>query len=241
MQRPNLTLLFPILSLSLSLSPHSRTPQSKEGEVPETYNRWGLATETERHWKTEENLNPVLHNVAFKEKKKEEKKMAWCCNRLLNKVFLSPGPLYFSPKCRKHVYRLYHHTRDCTIPACKPHSTPTGETALFVSPTANRSQANLSFRPLFSLSLSFLRLQEMCEASHATSRQPAVHGGVAHMQGTATHHSNTSVEVWGEDDCTGGLTLLENQNRTGQTCDTVLLLKQKLLVLDSFTMQWCAK
>ncbi|XP_053738145.1 ALK and LTK ligand 2b-like isoform X1 [Synchiropus splendidus] len=29
------------------------------------------------------------------------------------------GPLYFSPKCRKQVYRLYHHTRDCTIPARK--------------------------------------------------------------------------------------------------------------------------
>ncbi|KAK0141110.1 ALK and LTK ligand 2 [Merluccius polli] len=29
------------------------------------------------------------------------------------------GPLYFSPKCRKHVYRLYHNTRVCTIPACK--------------------------------------------------------------------------------------------------------------------------
>ncbi|XP_053500383.1 ALK and LTK ligand 2a-like isoform X1 [Ictalurus furcatus] len=29
------------------------------------------------------------------------------------------GPLYFSPKCRKHVYRLYHNTRDCTIPACE--------------------------------------------------------------------------------------------------------------------------
>ncbi|XP_068614656.1 ALK and LTK ligand 2-like [Brachionichthys hirsutus] len=27
------------------------------------------------------------------------------------------GPLYFGPKCRKDVYRLYHHTRDCTIPA----------------------------------------------------------------------------------------------------------------------------
>ncbi|XP_070705788.1 aLK and LTK ligand 2a [Pempheris klunzingeri] len=27
------------------------------------------------------------------------------------------GPLYFSPKCRKHVYRVYHHTRECTIPA----------------------------------------------------------------------------------------------------------------------------
>nr|XP_046229277.1 ALK and LTK ligand 2-like [Scatophagus argus] len=27
------------------------------------------------------------------------------------------GPLYFGPKCRKHVYRLYHYTRDCTIPA----------------------------------------------------------------------------------------------------------------------------
>uniref|UniRef100_A0A9J8BE37 ALK and LTK ligand 2a n=1 Tax=Cyprinus carpio carpio TaxID=630221 RepID=A0A9J8BE37_CYPCA len=26
------------------------------------------------------------------------------------------GPLYFSPKCRKYVYRLYHNTRDCTIP-----------------------------------------------------------------------------------------------------------------------------
>ncbi|XP_077409584.1 aLK and LTK ligand 2a [Vanacampus margaritifer] len=27
------------------------------------------------------------------------------------------GPLYFSPKCRKHVYHVYHQTRDCTIPA----------------------------------------------------------------------------------------------------------------------------
>ncbi|XP_008294400.1 aLK and LTK ligand 2a [Stegastes partitus] len=30
---------------------------------------------------------------------------------------LLTGPLYFSPKCRKNVYRVYHHTRDCTIPA----------------------------------------------------------------------------------------------------------------------------
>ncbi|KAK7129207.1 hypothetical protein R3I94_017427 [Phoxinus phoxinus] len=27
------------------------------------------------------------------------------------------GHLYFSPKCRKNAYRLYHNTRDCTIPA----------------------------------------------------------------------------------------------------------------------------
>ncbi|KAL0969358.1 hypothetical protein UPYG_G00226040 [Umbra pygmaea] len=27
------------------------------------------------------------------------------------------GPLYFNPKCRKHFYRLYHNTRECTIPA----------------------------------------------------------------------------------------------------------------------------
>ncbi|XP_049426079.1 ALK and LTK ligand 1-like [Epinephelus fuscoguttatus] len=27
------------------------------------------------------------------------------------------GPLYFNPKCRKHFHRLYHNTRDCTIPA----------------------------------------------------------------------------------------------------------------------------
>ncbi|XP_061843278.1 aLK and LTK ligand 2a [Nerophis lumbriciformis] len=26
------------------------------------------------------------------------------------------GPLYFSPKCREHVHKLYHQ-RDCTIPA----------------------------------------------------------------------------------------------------------------------------
>ncbi|XP_030700386.2 ALK and LTK ligand 2 [Lagenorhynchus albirostris] len=26
------------------------------------------------------------------------------------------GPLYFSPKCSKHFHRLYHNTRDCTIP-----------------------------------------------------------------------------------------------------------------------------
>ncbi|XP_056150136.1 ALK and LTK ligand 2b-like [Lampris incognitus] len=27
------------------------------------------------------------------------------------------GPLYFGPKCRRQVYRLYHQTRDCSIPA----------------------------------------------------------------------------------------------------------------------------
>ncbi|KAM8904938.1 ALK and LTK ligand 2-like [Spinachia spinachia] len=26
------------------------------------------------------------------------------------------GRLHFSPKCRKHFYRLYHNTRDCTTP-----------------------------------------------------------------------------------------------------------------------------
>uniref|UniRef100_A0A2K5CKB4 ALK and LTK ligand 2 n=1 Tax=Aotus nancymaae TaxID=37293 RepID=A0A2K5CKB4_AOTNA len=29
------------------------------------------------------------------------------------------GPLYFSPKCSKHFHRLYHNTRDCTIPMCQ--------------------------------------------------------------------------------------------------------------------------
>ncbi|XP_037384486.1 ALK and LTK ligand 2 [Talpa occidentalis] len=27
------------------------------------------------------------------------------------------GPLYFSPRCSKHFHRLYHNTRDCTVPA----------------------------------------------------------------------------------------------------------------------------
>uniref|UniRef100_A0A3Q3J4C3 ALK and LTK ligand 1 n=1 Tax=Monopterus albus TaxID=43700 RepID=A0A3Q3J4C3_MONAL len=26
------------------------------------------------------------------------------------------GPLYFTPKCRKHFHRLYHNSRDCTTP-----------------------------------------------------------------------------------------------------------------------------
>ncbi|XP_062417584.1 ALK and LTK ligand 2-like [Pungitius pungitius] len=26
------------------------------------------------------------------------------------------GPLHFNPKCRKQFYRLYHSTRDCTVP-----------------------------------------------------------------------------------------------------------------------------
>ncbi|XP_060922765.1 ALK and LTK ligand 2b [Limanda limanda] len=26
------------------------------------------------------------------------------------------GPLYFNPKCKKHFNRLYHNTRDCTVP-----------------------------------------------------------------------------------------------------------------------------
>ncbi|KAJ6665908.1 hypothetical protein lerEdw1_001380 [Lerista edwardsae] len=37
----------------------------------------------------------------------------------IHDLFLSPGPLYFGPKCTKHFHRLYHNTRDCTIPACK--------------------------------------------------------------------------------------------------------------------------
>nr|XP_033791406.1 ALK and LTK ligand 2 [Geotrypetes seraphini]XP_033791407.1 ALK and LTK ligand 2 [Geotrypetes seraphini]XP_033791408.1 ALK and LTK ligand 2 [Geotrypetes seraphini] len=35
-------------------------------------------------------------------------------NKFLNHL---TGPLYFSPKCSKHFHRLYHTTRDCTIPA----------------------------------------------------------------------------------------------------------------------------
>lgn len=32
-------------------------------------------------------------------------------------ITILTGPLYFGPKCKKDVYRLYHNTRDCTIPA----------------------------------------------------------------------------------------------------------------------------
>ncbi|KAF0023554.1 hypothetical protein F2P81_024184 [Scophthalmus maximus] len=72
------------------------------------------------------------------------------------------GPLYFSPKCRKQVYRVYHHTRDCTIPAWSEHC--------------------LKMQPLSSLSVSssLLRLQKVRAAPHTASWQSAVHRGVAH-------------------------------------------------------------
>ena len=137
----------------------------------------------ERHRKTEEKVNPVLHHVALKKKKaKKKQKTVLCRNRLLNKVFLSPGPLYFSPKCRKHVYKLYHHTRDCTIPACKPHSTPTRKRQSLSVQCATGKPLTCKSLVLSPFLFSFLRLQEMCKASHATSRQPAVHGGVAHAR-----------------------------------------------------------
>lgn len=50
------------------------------------------------------------------------------------------GPLYFGRKCRKHVYKVYHHNRDCTIPACKPHVR-----FLFV---ASASRNRHSFKPV---------------------------------------------------------------------------------------------
>ncbi|TEA10156.1 hypothetical protein DBR06_SOUSAS6210015, partial [Sousa chinensis] len=29
------------------------------------------------------------------------------------------GPVTFSAECSKHFHRLYHNTRDCSMPACK--------------------------------------------------------------------------------------------------------------------------
>ncbi|MEJ1272395.1 ALK and LTK ligand 1 [Cricetulus griseus] len=31
----------------------------------------------------------------------------------------SAGPVTFSAECSKHFHRLYHNTRDCSMPACK--------------------------------------------------------------------------------------------------------------------------
>lgn len=99
--------------------------------------------------------------------------MFWECSyKMLSSL---AGPLYFSPKCRKHVYRLYHHTRDCTIPACKANLYP----ALLTLLSRRCSQS----APTHAQISRFLpRLQTMRAASHTTSRQPAVHRGVAHSR-----------------------------------------------------------
>ncbi|KAI4573925.1 hypothetical protein MJT46_005165 [Ovis ammon polii x Ovis aries] len=48
------------------------------------------------------------------------------------------GPLYFSPKCSKHFHRLYHNTRDCTIPACEKQRVNWREGCSLGSGTATR-------------------------------------------------------------------------------------------------------
>lgn len=86
--------LWMFLSLCRNLS---QRPQ-KEREGYKTLNRW----------------DPFEFSVTSKQQRKTNvfENFNWA-------VFLPSGPLYFSPKCRKHVYRLYHNTRDCTIPACE--------------------------------------------------------------------------------------------------------------------------
>ncbi|KAM3602277.1 uncharacterized protein V6R79_001237 [Siganus canaliculatus] len=80
--------------------PNSRT------EAPETTRTRSTSVETRdlRNLRTERGEKTVV--VFPRDLRKKEK--------FLKHI---TGPLYFSPKCRKHVYRLYHHTRDCTIPA----------------------------------------------------------------------------------------------------------------------------
>lgn len=115
---------FPISSLCSLIPQRSQ----KEREIPKIYNRWGLIANfyapgvwrvwggaayyeranimewREDIWRSQNDMENKLHP-------------AWAMTMLSS---LS-GPLYFGSKCRKHVYRVYHHTRDCTIPACKLH------------------------------------------------------------------------------------------------------------------------
>lgn len=98
-----------------------------------------------------------------------------------------PGPITFSSKCRKNAYRLYHHTRDCTLPACKPQLL-----SIFCvrRESYHHPISTLCMKRKRSLSLSLcflsLRLQKMCATSLTACRQPTVHRGVAdtHSKGT---------------------------------------------------------
>ena len=82
------------------------------------------------------------------------------------------GPLYFGPKCRKHAYKVYHHNRDCTIPACKPYN----HFFCASAPSERRSLTHVQTCHLAP------RFQKMRTAPHTAGRQPAVHRGIAHCR-----------------------------------------------------------
>ena len=103
-----------------------------------------------------------------------------------NLFFISLGPLNFSPKCRKHVYRLYHSTRDCTTPTCKPGAkSPTlslNVWMLLIKDLGRHTTQYFHFTIyiyiLYYLYIwflhSLLRLQKVCSTPPPVSRQPAV-------------------------------------------------------------------
>ncbi|XP_069091944.1 ALK and LTK ligand 2 isoform X2 [Pleurodeles waltl] len=72
------------------------------------------------------------------------------------------GPLYFSPKCSKHFHRLYHTTRDCTIPA------------------SHQRKCRGCVCRIQTFCCAF-RLQKMCEASHPVGSKSYVHGRMTQL------------------------------------------------------------
>ncbi|XP_035534828.1 ALK and LTK ligand 2-like [Morone saxatilis] len=81
---------------------HSRGHHSAKTEAPLTL--WARSSLDLRNLKTDRGDHIVA--VFPRDLRNKEKFLKYLT-----------GPLYFSPKCRKHAYRLYNHTRDCTIPA----------------------------------------------------------------------------------------------------------------------------
>uniref|UniRef100_A0A671QY36 ALK and LTK ligand 2b n=1 Tax=Sinocyclocheilus anshuiensis TaxID=1608454 RepID=A0A671QY36_9TELE len=79
-----------------------------------------LAQEHHSEGNTQHPLEIVEHSVETKDVNKVTKSYQHeriLGNNLKSVFCIFSGPLYFSPKCSKHFYKLYHNTRDCTIPA----------------------------------------------------------------------------------------------------------------------------
>lgn len=99
------------------------------------------------------------------------------------------GPLYFSPKCRKHVYRLYHHTRDCTIPACKLHSHWPSDALSTPCARGTHSYLNLSSSPQSSKDARGFSRDQLAAR---TAQRGSAHTR-AHTQGTVLYSPFISV------------------------------------------------
>ncbi|XP_017278705.2 ALK and LTK ligand 1 [Kryptolebias marmoratus] len=84
----------------------SRGRVSARTEAPVTSRAWSPSSAELRDFRSKTERGSQAIVLSTRDLRKKEKILTYFT-----------GPLVFSSKCRIKAYRLYHHTRDCTIPA----------------------------------------------------------------------------------------------------------------------------